>query len=182
MENGALATLDLKRVNYFLLNVWRLFWGGQADELSPTELADAVLRARHVLDVLKGLGLWGPDMLDHPEQRICTFGDPSEELTELLKTACLRDWGGRISRLFDSEAKLRAHSAGLSAVLTAVVKAAGLKLVRSTDKTRITPGKKGVRGKLFTYQLEAESASKMRELVALREGCVEKVEKWKHLL
>ena len=171
----------MKWVNYFCKLLGAFFWGGQADELSPTEHAAAVLRARHVLELLKGLGLWGPDMLDHPEQRKCSFGDPSEEVTELRKIACLRDWS-RNSTLFDSTAKLGNESVGLSAVLTSVVKAAGLKLVCKMEKPRATPGKKGARGKLFTYQLEAKSASKMRELVALREGCVEKVERWKHLL
>ena len=145
-------------------------------ELTPTQKQD-ILRIGAVDEVIKALGLSSP----FDTAQIIEDLSAGEVRERVLNTTCFQTWPD-MRKIFGTKANTRFWETSTAVMGTVRVILDSIGLTVSSKRTSQRQTGTDSRTYFYKYWISTDSATKMQELLALKDGNAEKAGKWAHLL
>ena len=145
-------------------------------ELTPAQKQD-IMRVGAVEEVINALGLKGPFDTAHTIEDLSS----GEVRERVLNTECFKSWAD-MRRIFNTQASKTVWKTSSDVMGTIRVILDSIGLAVSAKRFREREAGTEVRPHSYKYWLSADAANNMQELLALKDGDIERAGKWAHLL
>ena len=145
-------------------------------ELTPAQKQDIMLVGA-VEEVINVLGLKGPFDTAHTIEDLSS----GEVRERVLNTECFKSWAD-MRKIFNTQASKTVWKTSSDVMGTVRVVLDSIGLAVSSKRIREREAGTGLRPHSYKYWLSTDAANNMQELLALKDGDIEKAGKWAHLL